>query len=81
MVLRKGKERLQKPCEKCGELFIHRSSNHKLCNKCNPHGTADWIVESTKLSKKIARREKMKKRLSEVAKSKELKGLEGKRKK
>ncbi len=69
MVLRHGEERLQKPCDKCKKLFTHRSPAHKLCNKCNPHGEADWIVEAAKLSKKVARREKMKKRLKDVSKA------------
>ncbi len=63
---------MKKPCDKCKELFTHRSSAHKLCNKCNPTAAADWIVEAAKLSKKVAKREKMKKRLKVTSNAKKV---------
>lgn len=63
MVLRKKNERLNRPCKKCGDMFEPTGRCNWLCDDCNPKGQSAWVVRMAKLSKKVARKEKLKKRL------------------
>jgi len=53
MVLRKGKEKLRKPCSKCGELYVPSGRSSKLCNECAGRNKYPvWLLEYYKRKSK-----------------------------
>jgi len=57
MTLRKGEERLQRPCEKCGKYFVPTGRANWICPECNPQGK--WLNKILKLSKKVDKKQEL----------------------
>jgi len=81
MPIRKGDERLHRNCKKCGELFEPNGRCNWICDECNHKGQSSWVLKMIKLSKRVARRTKLEKRLKDVSNAKKLLAKKNKKEK
>lgn len=52
MPIRKGNQRLQKPCKRCGELFEPSGKYNVICLKCRPRAISSFYIRLQRIQRR-----------------------------